>query len=103
MIVPLFSLFIAKTRLPLPCVLRNLYPEIFGRENLGSGLRRYGFISDGGYVECVAISARNVVPLPDSIPYVEAASIGYGLTTAVHAAMAEREVGEWVVVYGVGA
>jgi NADPH:quinone reductase-like Zn-dependent oxidoreductase len=54
-------------------------------------------------VECVAISARNVVPLPDSIPYVEAASIGYGLTTAVYAAMAEPEVGEWVVVYGVGA
>jgi propanol-preferring alcohol dehydrogenase len=75
-----------------------------GDEHLCPRLRaEYGFISDGGYAEYVTVPARNAVPLPAAIPDVEAAPIGCGVTTAVHAAkIAEPKVGEWVVVYGVG-
>ncbi len=75
-----------------------------GDEHLCPRLRaEYGFISDGGYAEYVTVPSRNAVPLPAVIPDVEAAPIGCGVTTAVHAAkLAEPQVGEWVVVYGVG-
>ncbi len=75
-----------------------------GDEHLCPNLRaEYGFISDGGYAEYVTVPARNAVPLPATISDVEAAPIGCGVTTAVHAAkLAEPGVGEWVVVYGVG-
>src|SRR5919107_1524302 len=75
-----------------------------GDEHLCPNLRaEYGFISDGGYAEYVTVPARNAVPLPAMVPDVEAAPIGCGVTTAVHAVkLAESRVGEWVVVYGVG-
>ena len=75
-----------------------------GDEQLCPNLRaEYGFISDGGYAEYVTVPARNAVPLPAAIPDIEAAPIGCGVTTAVHAArLAKPEVGERVVVYGVG-
>jgi len=75
-----------------------------GDEQLCPNLRaEYGFISDGGYAEYITVPARNAVPLPTTIPDIEAAPIGCGVTTAVHAArLAKPEVGEWVVVYGVG-
>jgi alcohol dehydrogenase, propanol-preferring len=75
-----------------------------GDEHLCPNLRaEYGFISDGGYAEYVTVPARNAVPLPATIPDIEAAPIGCGVTTAVHAnKLAELEVGEWIVVYGAG-
>ena len=75
-----------------------------GDEHLCPNLRaEYGFISDGGYAEYITVPARNAVPLPSTISDVEAAPIGCGVTTAVHAAeIAEPRVGEWVVIYGVG-
>src|ERR671917_1776389 len=75
-----------------------------GDEHLCPNLRaEYGFISDGGYAEYITMPARNAVPLPAAISDVEAAPIGCGVTTAVHAAkLAEARVGEWVVIYGVG-
>jgi len=76
-----------------------------GNEQICPNLRaEYGFLSDGGYAEYVTVPSRNAVPLPDSISDVDAAPIGCGVTTAVHAAkLAELSAGEWVVVYGVGA
>jgi propanol-preferring alcohol dehydrogenase len=75
-----------------------------GDEHLCPNLRaEYGFISDGGYAEYVTVPARNAVPLPAAISDADAAPIGCGVTTAVHAAkIAEPQVGEWVVVYGAG-
>lgn len=75
-----------------------------GDEHLCPNLSaEYGFISDGGYAEYLTIPSRNAVLLPDTIKDVEAAPIGCGVTTAVHAAkLAEPRVGEWVVVYGTG-
>ncbi len=75
-----------------------------GDEHLCPNLRaEYGFISDGGYAEYVTVPARNAVPLPATISDIQAAPIGCGVTTAVHASkLAEPKVGEWVVVYGAG-
>jgi propanol-preferring alcohol dehydrogenase len=75
-----------------------------GDEHLCPYLRaEYGFISDGGYAEYVTVPARNCVVLPDSIGDVEAAPIGCGVSTAVHASkLVELQIGEWAVVYGVG-
>ena len=75
-----------------------------GNEHLCPDLRaEYGFISDGGYAEYVTVTSRNAVSLPGTISDVEAAPIGCGVTTAVHAAkIADLGFGEWAVVYGVG-
>ena len=75
-----------------------------GDEQLCPALKaEYGFLSDGGYAEYVTVPARNCVPLPATIADVDAAPIGCGVTTAVHAArLAELAAGEWAVVYGVG-
>ena len=76
-----------------------------GDENLCDSLRaENGFVTDGGFAEYVRAPARNAVPLPDSIPDPAAAPIGCGVTTAVHAAeRASVSLGDWVVVYGIGA
>jgi propanol-preferring alcohol dehydrogenase len=75
-----------------------------GDEQLCPALRaEYGFLSDGGYADYVTVPARNAVPLPASISDVDAAPIGCGVTTAVHAAkLARLAAGEWAVVYGAG-
>ncbi len=75
-----------------------------GDEQICPNLRaEYGFLSDGGYAEYIALPARNAVKLSDQISDAEAAPIGCGVTTAVHAArLAELEGGEWAVVYGIG-
>lgn len=75
-----------------------------GDEQLCPNLKaEYGFISDGGYAEYLSVRAKNAVTLPDSISDAEAAPIGCGVTTAIHAAkLAELGIGEWAVTYGAG-
>jgi propanol-preferring alcohol dehydrogenase len=75
-----------------------------GDEHLCPNIRaEYGFVSDGGYAEYVTVPARNAVALPDTISDVNAAPIGCGVTTAVHAMkLADPVAGDWVLVYGVG-
>jgi propanol-preferring alcohol dehydrogenase len=76
-----------------------------GDENLCDALRaEYGFVSDGGFAEYVRAPARNAIPLPASVTDAAAAPIGCGVTTALHAAgLARVGLGDWAVVYGVGA
>lgn len=75
-----------------------------GDEQLCPAVRaEYGFVSDGGYADFVTVPARNAVPLPASIADVDAAPIGCGVTTAVHASkLARLALGEWAVVLGIG-
>jgi propanol-preferring alcohol dehydrogenase len=75
-----------------------------GDENLcGAPKAQYGFFHDGGYAEYIAVPSRNAVQLPDSISLEEAAPIGCGVTTAVHACnLAQVSAGDVVVVYGIG-
>jgi alcohol dehydrogenase, propanol-preferring len=75
-----------------------------GQEQICPSLKaEYGFVSDGGLAEYLVCPSRNAVQLPDSLSFVDAASIGCGVTTAVHAAkLADiQEEGEWAMVYGV--
>ncbi len=76
-----------------------------GEENLCESPRaEYGFITDGGFAEYVKVPERNLVKLPDNIPFEQAAPIGCSVTTAIHATKrASPGVGDYVVVYGVGA
>jgi propanol-preferring alcohol dehydrogenase len=76
-----------------------------GDENLCEALRaEHGFLTDGGFAEYVRTPARNAVPLPGTVGDADAAPIGCAVTTAIHAArLARVALGEWVVVYGVGA
>lgn len=76
-----------------------------GDEHLCDALRaEYGFFTDGGFAEYVRAPARNAVRLPDHVSDEAAAPIGCGVTTAIHAAELGRVgLGDWVVVYGVGA
>lgn len=75
-----------------------------GLENLCDDLEaEYGFVSDGGYAEYMVVPARNAVFLPEGIGFEEAAPIGCGVTTALHAcSVADLKAGEVAVVYGVG-
>lgn len=76
-----------------------------GDENLcGNPQAEYGFVSDGGFAEFLTVPARNAVPLPPNIRDEEAAPIGCGVTTAIHAArLSELQLRETILVYGVGA
>ncbi len=75
-----------------------------GEEQICPNLQQeYGFISDGGYAEYITVPERNAIILPDHIDDVQAAPIGCGVTTAVHAArLTGLRAGEWAVIFGVG-
>lgn len=76
-----------------------------GEENLCGNLKaELGFFNDGGYAQYVAVPTRNAIPLPANISLEEAAPIGCGVATAVHACnLADVGRGDVVAVYGVGA
>ena len=65
-----------------------------------------GFTGEGSFAELVAVHAAdlNVVPLPDSVDLVTAASLGCRFATAYRALTARGRVrpGEWVAVFGCG-
>jgi propanol-preferring alcohol dehydrogenase len=74
-----------------------------GDEQICASLKaEYGFISDGGLAQYIQTPARNALTLPSNISFTEAAPIGCGVTTAVHASkLAQVQPGEWTMVYGV--
>jgi propanol-preferring alcohol dehydrogenase len=45
----------------------------------------YGFISDGGLAEYIVAPSKNAIELPTHVSFIDAAPIGCGVTTAVHA------------------
>jgi len=77
---------------------------IRGDEQLCGSLKaEYGFISDGGLAGFLRAPSRNAVVLPDALSFVDAAPIGCGVTTAVHAAKlakVEAETDAAVLIYG---
>lgn len=77
-----------------------------GQENLCPDIvDQLGFLTNGGYAEYVVAPSRNLVRLPDHLPFEAAAALGCSATTALHAvrAVAGVRLGDTVVVYGVGA
>jgi propanol-preferring alcohol dehydrogenase len=75
-----------------------------GQENLCDALvAEYGFVSDGGLAEYVKVPARNLLKLPASLSFEEAATLGCSATTAIHAAgLARLAPGDVALVYGFG-
>lgn len=76
-----------------------------GTENLcPNAARQVGFSSDGGYAEYLVAPSTSLIPLPDHLSDAEAAGLACGGATALHAArsIGRVELGETVVVYGVG-
>jgi len=65
-----------------------------------------GFTGPGSFAELVAVHAAdlNVVPLPESVDFVTAASLGCRFATAFRALTAHGrpQQGEWVAVHGCG-
>jgi len=69
--------------------------------------RRYSIIgneADGGYAELVAVPARNVLPKPERMDFVQAASVPLVFLTAYHMLVTKAKVqpGETVLVLGAG-
>ncbi|KAL7529396.1 LOW QUALITY PROTEIN: hypothetical protein ACHAXR_006408 [Thalassiosira sp. AJA248-18] len=74
-----------------------------GDEQLCGQLKaEFGFISDGGLAGYLRAPSRNAVVLPDGLSFVDAAPIGCGVTTAVHAAKMGRVTKDTnaVLIYG---
>ena len=66
----------------------------------GSMIGRY---ADGGYAEYVSVPQRNLVSLPDEIPFEQGAILMCSSSTALHALGKSRlQAGETVAIFGVG-
>ena len=67
-------------------------------------LRRLGLEWDGGLADFVRVPAPNLVPIADSVPYEEAATIPDAVGSPYHAIVTRAKVlpGQTVAVYGLG-
>ena len=73
------------------------------RENFCEEYQMIGKDVDGGFAEYIVVPARNVLKLPDTLPFDEACILGCAVSTTYHALRRGRiRAGENVVVYGVG-
>jgi NADPH:quinone reductase-like Zn-dependent oxidoreductase len=75
-----------------------------GRDNECPRYDVLGYQSDGGYAELVRIPVQNLIPLPDTIGFVEAAAFPLTFLTAWHMLMARAalQAGETVLVLAAG-
>jgi 6-hydroxycyclohex-1-ene-1-carbonyl-CoA dehydrogenase len=75
-----------------------------GRENICSDMKMLGNHFDGAYAEYIAVPAKDVLILPESIPLQEASIIADALSTPYHAVKNRARVqpGDTVVVFGCG-
>jgi len=75
-----------------------------GRENICADLKMLGNHFDGAYAEFVAVPAKDVLDLPESIPLEEASIIADAISTPYHAVKNRARVrpGDRVVVFGCG-
>ncbi|MFH1749213.1 MAG: zinc-binding dehydrogenase [Planctomycetota bacterium] len=75
-----------------------------GRENICSNMQMLGNHFDGAYAEYVAVPAKDVLDLPESIPLEEASIIADAISTPYHAVKNRARVrpGDTVVIFGCG-
>ena len=74
-----------------------------GRESFCAEAAMLGHHVDGGFAEAITVPARNVVRLPDSIPFEHGAIMMCSSATALHALRKGRfKTGETVAVFGTG-
>lgn len=76
---------------------------VAGQEQFCRRGKMLGKHCDGGFVEYLVVPARNLVPLPDGIPFAQAAVLMCSSATSLHALRKARlKPGETVAVYGCG-
>jgi len=75
-----------------------------GRENICAHMTMLGNHFDGAYAEFVAVPAKDLLHLPDSVPLDEASIIADAVSTPYHAVKNRARVrpGDTVVVFGCG-
>jgi 6-hydroxycyclohex-1-ene-1-carbonyl-CoA dehydrogenase len=75
-----------------------------GRENICGAMTMLGNHFDGAYAEYVAVPAKDVLDLPETIPLEEASIIADAISTPYHAVKNRARVkpGDTVVVFGCG-
>lgn len=77
-----------------------------GHQNTCLNIELAGFAYSGGYGQYAAVARAdiNLVTLPESIPFVEAASMGCRFMTSFHGVVDQAKVGagEWVAIHGCG-
>jgi 6-hydroxycyclohex-1-ene-1-carbonyl-CoA dehydrogenase len=75
-----------------------------GRENICSAMTMLGNHFDGAYAEYVAVPAKDVLDLPETIPLEDASIIADAISTPYHAVKNRAQVkpGDTVVVFGCG-
>lgn len=76
---------------------------IAGQEQFCKSSKMVGNTIPGGYAEYIAVPARCAVPLPDSIPFEQGATLMCASATSFHALLKGRiKPGEKVAVFGAG-
>ncbi len=75
-----------------------------GRENICSEMTMLGNHFDGAYAEYVAVPAKDVLTIPESIPLEDASIIADAVSTPYHAVKNRARVqpGDTVVIFGCG-
>ena len=75
-----------------------------GRENICANMQMVGNHFDGAYAEYVAVPAKDVLDLPESLPLAEASIIADAISTPYHAVKNRARVrpGDTVVIFGCG-
>jgi NADPH:quinone reductase-like Zn-dependent oxidoreductase len=75
-----------------------------GQENMAPGFSVLGEHQSGTYAEYVCVPARNVLPLPDYIPFEEAAAAALVYVTAWHSLISRGrlQAGQRVLIIGAG-
>ncbi len=95
-----------RVTLPFACGCGACEQCISGNQQVCDHYFQPGFTAWGSFAELVAIryADTNLVRLPESLDFVEAASLGCRFITAFRSVVAQGRVapGEWVVVYGCG-
>jgi len=95
-----------RVTVPFACGCGDCAQCLSGNQQICDHYFQPGFTAWGSFAEFVAIRYAdvNLVKLPESIDFVEAASLGCRFTTSFRAIVSQGRVssGEWVVVHGCG-
>ncbi len=86
-----------------PMIFDNVCPAcVSGRQNFCSQFSVLGYFSDGGNAEFLAVPRVNVIPIPDSLGFDEAASVPLVFLTAWHMLVGRAQIrpGQTVLVLG---
>jgi NADPH:quinone reductase-like Zn-dependent oxidoreductase len=88
-----------------PMTFDNYCPAcVSGRQNFCPNFSVLGYLNDGGNAEYIAVPRVNVIPIPDTLTYEDAAAAPLVFLTAWHMLVARAQIkaGQTVLVLGAG-